>query len=77
MEMNPARIVTSSGDVVSASRRGYVLTAGVLIIMMAERLWTATSSSSRYVGRRLRSGREADAEAEVSGSRHLASPRLG
>ncbi len=35
IEMNDTRIVTASGHVVPASRRGYILTAGVLLATMA------------------------------------------
>ncbi len=33
--MNGTTIVTTAGEVVSARRRGYILTAGVLLVMMA------------------------------------------
>jgi MFS family permease len=35
MQMNGTTIVTSAGEVVSVRRRGYILTAGVLLAMMA------------------------------------------
>jgi hypothetical protein len=32
--MDGTRVVTTSGQVVSASRRGYILTAAVLLVVM-------------------------------------------